>query len=342
MEKKRNPYWDNLKLVLIVLVVIGHFLLPVSPKGQLTNTVYYWIYLFHMPAFIFVSGFFSKNYVQKDERRAEKLIGFIALFVFFTVCYWIIQVVFGYGINYGEILSTTGAPWYMLAMFFWYIFIPFISQIKPFISFPLVIILGLLVGSFKDCGTFLVLSQTIAFFPFFLAGYYFNGSLIKKIKPWMRIVSILFLILCAVFLFFYYDRVSTFLKIIYASSSYPKLGLSRLYGTIFRFLWYIVAFAMTAAIMCIISSKQSLVTYIGERTLGIYIIHRLLRDVFNNLGGYRFLRKDLSLLLICIVISVLIVFITSVKPVATFFNRFFHMGFLIKPEYRLESKKTEK
>ena len=63
MNKHRDPYWDNLKFVLICLVVLGHFLLPVKPKGQLARTAFYWIYLFHMQAFVFVSGFTSKRQV---------------------------------------------------------------------------------------------------------------------------------------------------------------------------------------------------------------------------------------------------------------------------------------
>ena len=55
MEKIRNDYFDNIKSVLITLVVIGHFLLPLEStrlKDGLVNV----IYLFHMPMFIMVSG----------------------------------------------------------------------------------------------------------------------------------------------------------------------------------------------------------------------------------------------------------------------------------------------
>ena len=71
MNKHRDPYWDNLKFVLICLVVLGHFLLPVKPKGQLARTAFYWIYLFHMQAFVFVSGFTSKSYVVRDGKEKK-------------------------------------------------------------------------------------------------------------------------------------------------------------------------------------------------------------------------------------------------------------------------------
>lgn len=49
---------DNFKGILIFLVVLGH-IVGVSKEG-VENIVNY-IYSFHMPAFVFISGYFSKN-----------------------------------------------------------------------------------------------------------------------------------------------------------------------------------------------------------------------------------------------------------------------------------------
>lgn len=63
---KRIDYWDNMKAVLIFLVVLGHVILPVRENNDVLSVLFYTIYLFHMPAFVFVAGFFSKNYVKKE------------------------------------------------------------------------------------------------------------------------------------------------------------------------------------------------------------------------------------------------------------------------------------
>ena len=68
MEKIRNDYFDNIKSVLITLVVIGHFLLPLEStrlKDGLVNV----IYLFHMPMFIMVSGYFAKGMYEGKRFR---------------------------------------------------------------------------------------------------------------------------------------------------------------------------------------------------------------------------------------------------------------------------------
>lgn len=59
MGKTRDTYWDSLKFVLIFLVVLGHMIEPYITSSKVILAVYNFIYLFHMPLFVFVSGRFS-------------------------------------------------------------------------------------------------------------------------------------------------------------------------------------------------------------------------------------------------------------------------------------------
>ena len=324
MNNYREAYWDNLKLILIFLVVLGHFILPAFPDGTVTR----WIYLFHMPAFVFVSGFFSKSFVAK-EGKTYKLLGFLVAFFAFTFCVWVIEFIFTHRISPRTILVVPGAPWYMLTMFFWYLLIPFVSTLAPIVTFPLSVILALLAGFFPECGDFLALSRTIVLFPFFLVGYYFKPDYLLRIKLWMRIVGCLFLIAAACVLHYYGDKLAPFLKVVYASSSYQSLGLSLTKGLLYRSLWFFVSALMTASLICIIPTKRFVFTYIGERTLGIYIVHRLLRDVFKYLKLYRYLGHGTVLLLLCILLSAVVVLISSMKPIHSQLNKIFHLDFLL-------------
>ena len=60
----RNERVDNLKGILTVLVVFGHFLELIMDQGW-TKYVYELIYSFHMPFFIFTSGYFYKYKIEK-------------------------------------------------------------------------------------------------------------------------------------------------------------------------------------------------------------------------------------------------------------------------------------
>lgn len=82
--KERNYLFDNLKFLLIVLVVFGHSLEEIS-LAQDYAIIRAWIYSFHMPAFVFISGYFSKS-VRRGEGARKTIINCaIPYFIFNTI-----------------------------------------------------------------------------------------------------------------------------------------------------------------------------------------------------------------------------------------------------------------
>ncbi|MBR1625808.1 MAG: acyltransferase family protein, partial [Bacteroidales bacterium] len=81
---QRDSFFDGLKFVLITLVVLGHSIGPVSTVYPL-SVIYDFIYFFHMPLFIFVSGYFTKkkddlqSFWQSTLRLVETLLVFHVL-----------------------------------------------------------------------------------------------------------------------------------------------------------------------------------------------------------------------------------------------------------------------
>lgn len=60
MTRERLFYIDNIKGLLIILVVLGHSI-QAAGLGIETNLINRFIYSFHMPAFMAISGFLSYN-----------------------------------------------------------------------------------------------------------------------------------------------------------------------------------------------------------------------------------------------------------------------------------------
>lgn len=58
---QREYLFDNYKVLLILLVVIGHFIEPSNDQNPFLYELKWGIVAFHMPAFIFISGYFSKR-----------------------------------------------------------------------------------------------------------------------------------------------------------------------------------------------------------------------------------------------------------------------------------------
>lgn len=70
LTQSRSPYWDTLKGLLILLVILGHCGTALS-DGLLSV-----IYSFHMPLFVFISGYFSKktaSYKRTEQKTGNNL-----------------------------------------------------------------------------------------------------------------------------------------------------------------------------------------------------------------------------------------------------------------------------
>ena len=76
----RDSYFDNLKGILILLVVIGHFILPMD-KTRPVWSIFYIIYLFHMPMFAMVSGYFSKGMYRNGAFKMERFLRILWLYI---------------------------------------------------------------------------------------------------------------------------------------------------------------------------------------------------------------------------------------------------------------------
>ena len=67
--KTRDYHVDNIKGMLIILVVCGHLL---SYLQDMNSTfaigVRTFIYFFHMPGFIFMSGYLAKGFLKKNTK----------------------------------------------------------------------------------------------------------------------------------------------------------------------------------------------------------------------------------------------------------------------------------
>ena len=67
MEKKRIYKYDNVKALLIFLVVVGHMTTDYVKDAQCVRWLTLWIYTFHMPAFVFVSGLVHKRNITEEQ-----------------------------------------------------------------------------------------------------------------------------------------------------------------------------------------------------------------------------------------------------------------------------------
>jgi len=191
---KRQYNIDNIKCLLMFFVVFGHCLETFEYYGG----IYRIIYLFHMPAFIFISGYFMRFSLKK------LLVDYLYPYVIFQILYLAFDSLFISGDMF-EIQFTNPywILWYLMAMILYCLLSKVISiknnLLKVFI-FMLSVVIMLISGYNSKIGRYLSLSRFFNFMPFFIAGYYGGKSdkfkhIIKNkyIKFFSLLFSIIFL-----------------------------------------------------------------------------------------------------------------------------------------------------
>lgn len=160
--KVRNPLFDNIKAILITLVVFGHMLEYISITNEYA-VIRAVLYSFHMPVFVFISGYFSND--QKDNYYKNTLIHCaVPYFIFNTV----FAIIFSRKLIV-DILTPRYLFWYLLSLLVWRVSVPLFRRIRFIL--PISIVLGLYCGVIHDADRFLSISRTISFMPYFIAGW---------------------------------------------------------------------------------------------------------------------------------------------------------------------------
>lgn len=164
MEKRggeRIALFDNIKGILIILVVLGHIAHPIHNENPVLSAVFDIIYLFHMPLFVFMSGLFAKGAYRGGKLNVDRILSFLVLGFGFQVA---LALVNGAALTPARILSFTSAPWYLVSMACWYALAPALSHLGPQRGLALALAASLLWGMVDLSSGLLAISRTIAFF----------------------------------------------------------------------------------------------------------------------------------------------------------------------------------
>lgn len=269
MTENRDYYSDNAKFVLIQLVVIGHFTLELfsDPVARgLTNA----IYSFHMPVFIFLSGYFSKGagYHEKDITKI-----LYTYFVFQAV--WVIyNITTGLGYFQSNPFIPTHQNWYLLALFTWRLFVPYAAMFNKNIVIAVSVALAFIVGATESFGHFLSLHRTVYFFPIFLLGFYCQdlGKLIDGLRTYQIVGGMCFLIIIsAIFLFSYVDKVAAGMIF---KGYVPRLAHDmNLQVLLARALGFISSLCIGALFLLLIPKRQLAFLSLGRNSMNAFLLH---------------------------------------------------------------------
>lgn len=296
--KERNLIWDNYKGILIILVVFAHFLYAYSVEypGSHIDDIVTFIYLFHMPAFIFCSGYFSTSVRSRNKKSILKLVIYYLIFNTSMLVF-----MYFYDGKHFSFLYPYNSYWYLFSLVIWRLSIKYLERINWIIPFSFII--ALLIGYHSEFSNFLSIKRTIAFFPFFLIGYKFgNDEILLKLKNLIneknklkQILSfiVLTIISICVYLVISKYKISNSMLLMSSYDHYKDI--------IYRVFIFVVAFTLMILLLLICPNKNiKVITKAGKNSLGIYLFHRFLTFMFLDFfGADKYSNKIIIYSIIC-------------------------------------------
>ena len=270
---------DNIKVVLIFLVVFNHLIaFQLVKVDMVVRYVWYGITIFHMPAFIFISGYLSK----KPQDVLKNVKNLLIPYILGYSLTWYAYIWTGRSMDY-ELLRPSGTVmWYVLALFIYRLTIEALGKIRFIV--PLSIIFALWAGTRPEFTTYLSSSRIVVFFPFFVAGYLWKSDytkIVRKFKGKWVLVPISGLLLYGIPNFMIANEMPV--DILRGNHSYQVSGMDDVTGMLIRLLMYLVSFVLVLTFLALIPDVKLPVTFVGRNTMGIYFFHYPIMIIMNGL-----------------------------------------------------------
>ncbi|KKI93934.1 acyltransferase [Bacillus sp. SA1-12] len=311
MMKNRDSYFDNAKFFLIILVVFGHIIRSFIDDSQMLMNVYKFVYTFHMPAFILISGYFAKGFRKKGyiEKITKKLILPYLIFQgIYSVYYYFIEKKDALVL---DPLDPHWSLWFLISLFFWNVLLFAVTKLPASWALFLAFSVGLAVGYIEFISNYLSLSRTFVFFPLFLTGFYLKRehfTFITKVP--VRGLSSVLLILTFI-AYFYIDFDYEWL---FGSKSYSHFGDPSVFSAIIRLGFYSLTLITSLSFLSLIPKTHAFFTEWGTRTFYVYLLHGFIVQYMRNSELLDWM-KDYQSITLLIFLSILLTSTLSTKIV---------------------------
>ena len=287
----RIALWDNLKFILITLVVAGHFADQLTDYSSIYSSIYLFIYAFHMPLFIFISGYF-----HSDRNTTKKVLFYTSLGFLYKIVSFLIDRLNGDSQYIFNLLADSGLAWFMFVLAI-YTFVLFLlkDQNKKFILIGS-IILACFAGYDKSIGDFLYLSRAIIFFPFYILGTMMKSFDILEFKRKYPLLKVFALLIFVTWVILCITKVNTLYGLRYMFSGrqpFPDGIIS--FGPIVRLACYIISAVLGISLILLTTSKKiKWISDFGKNTINVYFWHLNLFYIFKSFIDFNSIYSSFS------------------------------------------------
>jgi fucose 4-O-acetylase-like acetyltransferase len=282
-QKRRVPLWDNARWIAITLMVVGHAILKLIGESDAAYAVYLFIYAFHVPVFVGVSGYFAKAGPPGTRQLQRLLTDIVFPYFIFETIWTIVRWLLGgnFRLDYS---SASWTLWFLIALAIWRVTLPYLVLLR----YPLVIAIIASVGAgyIASIDSTFALSRTIGLLPFFVFGW--------KLRQWqvtgrwlaLRPTAIwrwragAFALFAVLFITIAVNidalRAMRIRRFLLYDEPYAAFGYDQIWAGGIRLGLMLLAFALLVAFLVLIPRRRTWFSSFGTATMYIYLLHTFL------------------------------------------------------------------
>ncbi|MGP3923057.1 acyltransferase family protein [Streptomyces sp. 8N616] len=272
--KQRDAFFDNAKYLAIVMVACGHAWEPLTDGSRAAEALYMVIYTVHMPAFILISGYFSRSFDMRPDRLKRLVTGIAVPYVLFEVAYSFFKQWAdddpGYPIS---LLDPWYLTWFLAALFVWRLSTPLWKLVRWPVALALAI--AALASISPDIGDDLDLQRVLQFLPFFVVGLFMKPEHFQLMRRReVRILSVPAFAVATVVAYWAGPRMSS--AWFYHRDSAQELGGPWWSGLVMTLALFGCSMVLVSCFFAWVPRRHMWFTALGAGTLYGYLLHGFL------------------------------------------------------------------
>lgn len=317
--KQRDAFFDNAKYLAIVLVAMGHAWEPLKGESRVLEALYTVLYTFHMPAFIIISGYFSRSFDMRPDRLKRLVTGVVVPYVLFETAYSLFDRFAGGDPDQAiSLLDPWYLTWFLVALFVWRLTTPLWKLVRW--PIPTAVCLALLASVSPEIGDDLDLQRVLQFLPFFVLGLFMKPEHFQLVRRReVRVLSVPVLAAALLVGYWAVPRMNT--AWFFHRDSAQELGAPWWAGVVMTLALYGCSLVLTACFFAWVPRRTLWFTALGAGTLYGYLLHGFVVKASEYWGWFDhgWLHKPVGELLVTVFAAALVTALCT-RPVQRIFR----------------------
>ncbi|GGT96420.1 acyltransferase family protein [Streptomyces coeruleorubidus] len=281
---QRDAFFDNAKYLAIVLVAIGHAWEPLRDGSRAVSALYMVVYAFHMPAFIVISGYFSRSFDASPGRVRRLVTGLAVPYVVFETAYtlftrWTDQE----PDRPVSLLDPLYLTWFLAALFIWRLTTPVWRRVRW--PLPVALVIAMLATLSSSVGNDLDLQRTLQFLPYFVLGLLLKPEHFRLVRRRSaRVLAVPVFAAAVVVAYWAVPRMTG--AWFYHRDSAEELAAPAWYGPVMTLVTFGCSLVLVACFLAWVPGRRAWFTALGAGTLYGYLLHGFVAQGSKFWGWY--------------------------------------------------------